>query len=171
MNSTLGDALEKAFEVKKNDYSNFVWKGEKQKDGDKYVQSSIRMIDMTPNQLKKCYDQCNLMLYNSNSKNLGRYLVLEEVQNQIEKCNVELFLRYCENVYLKNERSVTPRRTLYYSLREFIKNTNQKLKEQGANEIEDWSTIAISSAASNLPEEFRNIPISDVLDGCIDYLG
>ena len=40
MNNMLGDALKKAIDAKKNDYSNFVWKGEKKKDGEKYVQDS-----------------------------------------------------------------------------------------------------------------------------------
>ena len=85
MNTSVGDALQKAFDAKKNDYSNFVWKGEKRKDGDKYVQNSEKIIEMTPERLKECWNHCEKMLRNNNPKNLGRYNVLEEVLSQINK--------------------------------------------------------------------------------------
>ena len=159
----LGDALKKALDEKKNDYSNFIWKGEKEKDGDKFVQSSVRMIDMTPEQLQKCYDQCNLMLYNTNVKNLGRYHVLDEVTEQIEKCNTELLLRYFENTHKRDElRNTITRFTLMVSLRQFMKNNSH---------VQNWTIVPITSITDNLPEEFHNISISEVLDGCTDNLG
>lgn len=163
MNNVLGNALQKALDKKKKDYSNFVWKGEKRKSGDKFVQDSIRLIDMSPVQLKKCYQHCNTMLYSDNPKHPGRYNVLEEVTDQINKCNVELLLRYCENTYKHDEtRRVIPRSTLNLSLRALKANTP---------EIEDWSNVKITTATSGLPAEFHNINIPDVLDGCIYYLG
>lgn len=175
MNTVLGEALKQANIVgssdKKPNFSSFVWKGEKYKEGTKYVQNVEQIEDMTPKRLQECYNHCIKMLNNTNVKALGRYKVLEEVDDQINKCNVELFLRYCENSYKQNERDGINRSTLRINLRQFIQNTNKKLKEQDKKEIEDWSNIPISEAASHLPEEFKNISISDVLDGCIDYLG
>ena len=163
MNNSLGDALKKALEEKKNDYSNFVWKGEKKKDGEKYVQNSERLIDMTPQKLKSCYKHCQKMLYNEDPKHYGRYNVLKEVNDQINKCNVELLLRYYENGYKRDEnRGVVPRSTLNLSLRALKANNP---------EIEDWSVVPITQATSGLPAEFHNINIEDVLDGCIYYLG
>ena len=92
MNNVLGDALQKALNAKKNDFSSFVWKGEKRKEGDKYVQDSIRLVDMSAEQLKKCYEHCEKMLHNEDPKNLGRYNVLDEVTDQMNKCNVELLI-------------------------------------------------------------------------------
>lgn len=163
MNNTLGDALQKALDAKKNDYSNFIWKGEKIKEGDKYVQNSERLIDMSPEKLRKCYEHCEKMLYNDNPKSLGRYNVLEQVNSQINKCNVELLLRYCENSYLHDERRASTRRTpnLMLSLRGLMNNNP---------EIKDWSIIPITKVMDNLPSEFENINVSDVLDGCIDCL-
>lgn len=161
--NTLGDALQKALEEKKNDYSNFVWKGEKRKEGDKYVQESKRMIDMSPQELKKCYTRCETMLYNSNPKNLGRFNILVEVTEQINKCNAELFLRYCENSYLRDEnRQDVKRRSFWINLREFTANNP---------EIKDWSNIPITQVASRVPSEFNDVNIADVLDGCIYCLG
>jgi hypothetical protein len=45
MNNVLGDALQKAMDIKKSDYSSFVWKGEKKKDGErKYVKMRKRYV-------------------------------------------------------------------------------------------------------------------------------
>lgn len=159
--NTIADAFEKALN-EKNHFSNFVWKGEKKKVGDKYVQETIKFVDMTPEQLQACYNHCNKMLYNENPKHLGRYNVLEEVTDQINKCNVELLIRYYENAYKSNEnRQVIPRSTLNLDLR--------KLKANSPD-IPDWNKVMISSV-SKVPAEFNNININDLLDGCIFYLG
>ena len=163
MNNVLGDALQKAIDAKKNDYSNFVWKGEKRKDGDKYVQESEKIIDMSPEKLVECWKHCEKMLHNDDPKHLGRYNVLEEVTSQINKCNTELLLRYFENTYQKRENtSATKRFSLMVSLRQLMSNNV---------EISDWSVVPISYISDNLPDEFKDISIEDVLNGCTDNLG
>jgi len=161
MNNVLGDALQKALSAKKNDFSSFVWKGEKRKEGDKYVQDSIRLIDMSEEQLKNCYEHCEKMLHNDDPKNLGRLNVLDEVTDQINKCNVELLLRYFENSYLKDGREDIRRKSLWVSLREF----------KGNNPDIPLEKVSITKITSNLPSEFDDVSISDVMDGCLDYLG
>lgn len=161
MNNSIGDALQKAFNEKKNDYSNFIWKGAKRKDGKKCVQDSVRIIDMSPEELKAAYKHCDKMLYNDNPKNLGRYNVLEEITSQIHKCNIELFLRYSENVYQHTGREIVTRFQLMCSLRQ-LKQNNQ--------DIQDWSTVPIYQVTSELPTEFNDLSVEDVMDGCIDRL-
>ena len=175
MNTVVGDALQKAFEAKKNDYSNFVWKGEKRKDGEKYVQQSEKISNMSPERLKECWLHCEKMLHNNDPKHLGRYNVLEEVNSQITKCNIELFLRYLENSYKKRENYIpTPRYKMMLAIKEFIRNSEKEADEQG---IElDWKKISAShlsgdSFSSEFSSEFQDISISDVLDGCTDNLG
>jgi hypothetical protein len=161
--STIGDALQKALDNKKNDYSNFIWKGEKKKEGKKFVQESERMIDMSPERLKECWQRCEIMLHNDDPKHLGRYNVLNEVLSQINKCNVELLLRYFENTYQPRENTVaTKRSSLMVSIRQLMSNNP---------EIQDWTGISISKIGENIPDEFKDININDVLDGCIDNLG
>jgi hypothetical protein len=163
MNSVLGDALQKALDAKKNDYSNFVWKGEKRKEGDKYVQESEKISEMSPERLKECWNHCEKMLRNDDPKHLGRYNVLEEVTSQINKCNTELLLRYFENTYQKRENGIATKRfSLMISLRQFQNNNP---------EITDLSSIPFVKITENLPDEFSDISISDVLDGCTDNLG
>ena len=171
MNSVLGDALKKAIDAKKNDYSNFVWKGEKKKEGDKYVQDNEKIVDMTPERLKECWEHCERMLRNDDPKHLGRYNVLEEVTKEIEKCNVELFLRYLENKYLVREHyNPTPRFKMMVAIREFIKNSEQEAEARGISL--DWKTLPITHLSEGgFPAEFQDISISDALEGCIDQLG
>lgn len=171
MNTSVGDALQKAFEAKKNDFSNFVWKGEKVKLGDKYVQKSEKIADMSPERLKECWMHCEKMLRNSDPKHLGRYNVLEEVTSQINKCNTELFLRYLENSYKKREHYIpTPRYKMMLAVKEFIRNSEKEAEEQG---IElNWNKISATQlSGEELASEFQDISIADVLDGCIDQLG
>ena len=163
MNNVLGDALQKALDSKKNDYSNFVWKGEKKKSGDKYIQETERIIDMSPERLVECWKHCEKMLNNNDPKHLGRYNVLEEVTSQINKCNVELLLRYLENTYQKRENVYAVKRfSLMISLRQLMSKNS---------EISDWSVVPMSRISDDLPDEFRNVNIADVLDGCTDNLG
>jgi plasmid maintenance system antidote protein VapI len=163
MNNVLGDALQKALDFKKNDYSNFVWKGEKKKSGDKYVQETERIIDMSPERLVECWKHCEKMLNNNDPKHLGRYNVLEEVTSQINKCNVELLLRYLENTYQKRENVYAVKRfSLMISLRQLMSKNS---------EISDWSVVPMSRISDDLPDEFRDVNIADVLDGCTDNLG
>lgn len=163
MNNVLGDALTKALDAKKNDYSNFIWKGEKRKEGDKYVQQSERLIDMSPEKLKECWKHCDKMLKNEDSRHLGRYNVLEEVTSQINKCNTELLLRYFENTYQKRDHfNATKRFSLMISLRQLMSNNT---------EISNWNDVLFSQISDNLPEEFKDISVADVLDGCTDNLG
>lgn len=163
MNGTLGEALQKALDAKKSDFSNLIWKGEKRKEGEKYVQNSEKIVEMTPERLKECWSHCEKMLRNNDPKHLGRYNVLEEVTSEINKCNTELLLRYFENTYQKIEnRIATKRFSLMISLRQLMSNNS---------EISDWSVVPISHISDNLPDEFKDISISDVLDGCTDNLG
>lgn len=165
MSTVLEDAYERAVKTKRsNDFSSFVWKGEKIKEGEKYVQEQKRLIDMTPEELQKCYTHCSKMLFNDNPKHLGRYNVLEEVTRDINKCNVELLLRYFENNYQHDGRESVKRFSLMVSLRGMMQNHP---------EVNDWTKVPITDIANSfrLPAEFHSINVADVLDGCIDQLG
>ncbi len=171
MTTVLGDALNKALETKKNDYSSFIWKGEKKRDAKEYSQDEEKIIDMTPERLKECYNHCKKMLHNDDPKHLGRYNVLEEVSEQINKCNVELFLRYLENSYLRRENYIPiPRFKMMLAIRDFMSNSEQEAEKEG---IElNWNEISINNLnGGDFPAEFLSVNISDALDGCIDNLG
>lgn len=169
-NNVLEVAYKKALENKKSDFSSFVWKGEKRKEGEKYIQENERIIDMSPERLKACYNHCEKMLNNEDPRHLGRYNVLEEVTEQINKCNIELFLRYLENTYMRREHYVpTPRFKMMIAIRNFIQNSEKEAEEKGITL--DWNTLSITHlSGEEFPAEFRDISIYDALDGCTDNL-
>lgn len=152
--------LKEAFE--NASLQSYVWKGAKKKEGDKIIQESVKLMDMDSDELNKCYNHCKKMLYNDDPKHLGRYNILEEVNSQINKCNVELLLRYFENTYQQDERrSPTKRFSLMIDLRELMRNNPH---------VEDWSQVPITTVTSDLPSEFKDVKISDILQGCTDSL-
>lgn len=141
---------------KEQDINSFVWKGQKKiDDNGTYQQDEKRMVDMSEEELKSAYAHCKTMLFNRDPHNPGRYFVLEIVSDQRDRCGAELFLRYAE-------QKGTSRITLISSINEFLNNN----KEAFAN-----ITPTMDLAFQKLPDEFRDIPIELVLDGCLDRLG
>lgn len=162
----LGDKLTQALEQSKNDITSFIWKGPKKKVNGEYVQDEIKLIDATEAQLQEFYDHCKSMLYSDNKKNPGRYVLLNTVKDQQDKCNVELFIRWVEGRYLnRTERKPYPRFLYLQDLKTVLAN----------NDIskDDYENILISSmtTASDYPDEFRDIVVKDVVNGCVDGLG
>jgi len=96
------------------------------------------------------------MLFNKDTHNPGRYLVLDLISDQRDRCGAELFLRYAE------QSKGTSRITLISAINEFI--TNNK-------EVLSGIRPTLDLAFQKLPDEFKNIPLDLVLDGCLDRLG
>ena len=157
METVIGEKLRKAIEDKSTDINSFIWKGTKKLDENgKYKQSEKKLIDMTVQELNACYDHCKTMLFNKDVKNPGRYLVLEIIAEQKDRCGAELFLRYVEQ-----EKDIS-RFTLMNMLNSFLSNNKENLK--GIKPI-------ISHMFSGIPDEFDQIPLSLLMDGCLDRLG
>lgn len=142
---------------KKVDLNSFVWKGSKSLDETgKYKQSEKRLIDMTEKELKDCYNHCKTMLFNKDIQNPGRYVVLEIIADQKERCGAELFLRYIDMA------KGLSRFVLLTSINEFLGNNKEAFK--------NYKPI-VGDIFSNVPDEFEKIPLSLVIDGCLDRLG
>lgn len=157
METVIGEKLRKAIEDKSTDINSFIWKGTKKLDENgKYKQSEKKLIDMAVQELNACYDHCKTMLFNKDVKNPGRYLVLEIIAEQKDRCGAELFLRYVEQ-----EKDIS-RFTLMNMLNSFLSNNKENLK--GIKPI-------ISHMFSGIPDEFDQIPLSLLMDGCLDRLG
>ena len=141
--------IKEAFEKKKNDIRNYIWKGPKVKNSDgKFVQETVRLVDCPIDELKKYYNYCEEMLYNTNSKNPGRKTLLEIIQDQSDRCNTELFLRWQS-------------KNLGISRFQFF-NTNKELYKNG---------LTLSFVVENCPGDYAKIPLALALDGCLDTLG
>lgn len=136
----------------------FTWRGPKVKEGLKLVQTEKRLIDMKNDELSKCYEHCKLMLFNNDKKNLGRFLVLDEIKEQITKCGVELAIRWFEKFNCEPKYT---RFKLMGEVRSFISN----------NPHLDKSTIKLSDVYNGVPTDYANISTNDIIDGCLDNLG
>ena len=151
------ERLEEAIASKKADIKSFVWKGEKKEINGVMTQEEIRLIDADENQLKKFYNHCMSMLYNEDKQNPGRYLLLNIIKDQIERCNCELFLRWLE------QEKGKPRFTFLSDIRTILDNNKDS--------IPDTKSVPISAIVGGCPDEFKDIPISLVIEDCIDRLG
>ena len=153
--TVLGDKLGEALNAKANDINNYVWKGPKVNG----VQEEIKLVDASYEQLQKFYKHCNEMLYNSDSKYPGRITLLGIVDDQITRCRAELLVRW-----LRSEKQYTTTNCLE-DLRAIISNNKEQLTQDVIK------TYAIGNIMNGLPIEFERVPISLVMDACLDSLG
>lgn len=160
--TVLREKLMEAIEAKNNDINTFVWKFPRKSDG---TQEEIHLVDTTPEQLKTFYKHCLSMLYSNDKLNPGRHVLLDIIEEQRRKCNVELFLRKLEAGSICADGKPYPRHLYIQDLRAYM---NSHKEDFPSNELK---TISIASCASSLPREFERISIEEVLDGGLDQLG
>lgn len=151
----LGDKLREALNDKANDVNSYVWKGPKVNG----VQEEIKLVDADYDQLKRFYNHCEQMLYNSDTKNPGRLTLLDIVSDQIQRCRAELLIRW-----LRAEKQYTNTRCLE-DLRITIKNNKEILTN------ETIKVYPVGNILNGIPVEFREVPVSLVMDACLDSLG
>lgn len=150
------EKLAAAIAKKNNDITTFVWKGRKVEVNGQLIQDEKRLVDCSEGELRGFYNHCESMLYNDSKEYPGRYVLLDIIKDQRERCNTELFLRW-----LEQDRGI-PRFTFLPSLRVFLDN----------NKGIDAKEIFISEAVvGECPAEFARLPIDVVLEGCLDKLG
>ena len=158
----LREKLTEAINAKNNDVKTFVWKLARKSDG---TQEEIRLMDATPEQLNKFYKHCNSMLNSTDKLNPGRKVLLGIINEQREKCNVELFLRKLETGAICADGKGYPRYLYLQDLRAFIDSHKDQFP---TNELKN---ISIAACTNGLPREFERISIDSVLSACLDTLG
>lgn len=156
------EKLMEAMEAKSNDTKSFVWKLARKADG---TQEEIRLVDATPEQLNRFYKHCQSMLYSNDKLNPGRYVLLNIIEEQRKKCNVEIFLRKLESGAICADGQPYPRHLYIQDIRAYM---NAHKNEFPSSELKN---ISISSCTGGLPREFERISIEEVLDGGLDQLG
>lgn len=150
------EKLVAAIAKKNNDVNTFVWKGRKIEVNEQYVQEEKKLMDCSEQELKSFYNHCESMLYNDNKEYPGRYVLLNIIKDQRERCNTELFLRW-----LEQDKGI-PRFTFLPSLRAFLDNNT---------DIDPKETFISEALVGDCPAEFARLPIELVLEGCLDKLG
>lgn len=155
------EKLTEAIEAKSNDVKSFVWKMARQADG---TQEEIRLVDATPEQLNQFYKHCHSMLYSTDKLNPGRYVLLDIIKDQREKCNIELYLRKLKDGVLTGGKSY-PRHLYCQDILSCIKQ-NKALFPQS-----ELKNLSIGLITGGLPIEFERLSIDSVINGCLDQLG
>lgn len=149
-----------SYEDKLNSY---VWKKRKViVDNNTVTQDKVKMMDMTEDELSSARKHCINMLYNDSKFDPGRFLVLEEITEQINNCNTELAIRWFLSL-LDNDKPVYTRFSLLNQL-------NEKLKE--LRELNpEVSIFRLKDVYDGLPIDFQDIDIELIIRGCKDLLG
>lgn len=158
--SILKEKLSEAMESRQKEdlLNSFVWKGQKTLDiHGKYVQNEKKMMDMSEGEMIVAYEHCKTMLYNQDPKSPGRYNVLVLINDQKNKLGAELFIRYASS------KTGMSRFTLMESINSFLANNKEALKNYG--------TPTVTVMFSSVPDEFKNVTLDAVIDGCLDTLG
>lgn len=167
-NTDFSDKLSNAIEAKKNDATQYTWKYQKD---DTQHQREVKLYSMNEEELNKCYQHCNSMLYSKSKKLPGRYKLLDIIKFERYACNAELLKRYEATKFApKNgdrENSEASNITAFHTaLREYL----DKDEVKTAVPREAWYTTPIS-AVVDVPAEYQTIPIKTVLKALSNSLG
>ena len=159
----LKEKFEEAQAKKDNDINSFVWKGKKSIVDGTVVQETKKMMEASQEEIKGWLEKCSEMLYNNNKETPGRYILLNIIEDQRERCNAELFIRWLEH------DKDTPKYVFMTALRNFLDN-NPKIELEDGTFI-DTKKASIAIAVGDCPKEFMSLSIELVLDACLDQLG
>ena len=113
-------------------------------------------MDLDAGELQNVYNHTLDMLYRKTNYKFGKYQIRKNIQNMYSACNAELFRRY-----LSHDTTLE----LFKTNKNILDYINA-FKEQTGSTNED----SISVAFSNLPKEFENLKINDLLNACLDVL-
>lgn len=147
-----GDTLNKAIETSKErartDINNLVWK---YKNG-----TSKRLMDMDQDELQKCYDHCNSMLYSKTKTTPGKYTIKQIINRTYENVNAELFMRYI--LHEVNLEMFKTNKDLF----DFI------IAQKSSLNLKDSDYV--TTIFTNVPTIFEKVTIDRLLSACFDKL-
>lgn len=141
-------------EVEKN-IENYIWKGPKVNG----IQEEIRLVDCDLAKLQKFRNHCKQMLYNEDNKYPGRYVLIKIVEDQIQHCRAELLVRW-----LRSEKHYTYQ-NCFEDLKTIINNNKDSLTPEVVK------TYPIGNIISDIPNEYKRVPLELVLQACMYSLG
>jgi hypothetical protein len=149
-----------------DDITTYVWKGPKEMLNGQKFQDKIKLIDAADEQLIAFYDHCKSMLYSKDVLNPGRYVLIEKIQEDREKCNAELYIRYLEGIY-------KPEDNRSKKLRRFYLDDLNKYLSTHADQIppERYKDVYISDIMDDVPMEFSRLTVDLVRNAAKSDLG
>lgn len=144
--SDLADKLTAAITNKANDINSWSWIS---KNG-----TAVRFLDMSQEELQRCYNHTTDMLYRKTNYKFGKLEVRKNIKKMYDACNSELLHRY-----IQHELTVDVFKT-NKDILDFI----NRFKETNGVKNDDNITIMFSG----LPKEFETLTIGDLLKACLD---
>lgn len=145
---TLNRAIETSKERARTDINNLVWK---YKNG-----TSKRLMDMDQDELQKCYDHCNSMLYSKAKVTPGKYTIKQIINRTYENVNAELFMRYI--LHELNLEMFKTNKDLF----DFI------ISQKASLNLKDSDYV--TTIFTNVPTIFEKVTIDRLLSACFDKL-
>ena len=144
--------------------NSYIWKNKKDiVNKDTILQDEVKMMNMSEYELRTNYNHCKNMLYNNSKSDPGRYLVLKEIDQQINNCTAELAIRwFCQ---LSDEKGNL--KYSRFSLITEIKMILETLKDQYPKD----KIFRIQDIYSGVPVDFNPVTIDSIIKGCKDTLG
>lgn len=133
----------------------YIWKGPNVNG----VQQEIKLNECDLLELQKYHSHCMQMLYNDSPKQPGRCTLIKMVESQIQHCRAELLVRW-----LRSEKKYT-----YQHCYEDIQALIHKNKETLTQSVVE--TYPISALMSEIPNEYKRVPIGLVLKASMYSLG
>lgn len=142
----------------------YIWKNKKKfVDKNTTNQDEIKLLDMTEYQLRESYQHCKNMLFNDSKNDPGRYLVLEEISQQINNCSAELSIRWFCQLIDDHGNPKYSRFSLLNEVTTLIENIKSQYEEDHVFKLQDLY--------SNIPVDFKPVSIESIIKGCKDTLG
>lgn len=139
----------------------FVWKDAKLVRGSSEIQNETRFIDMNQDQLQTCYTHSKNMLYNTDPKNLGRIIILDQISQQLDNCGAELALRYFLDLKDNQGKYLYTNESLLMELHSWCRSIeNYDPKEN--YRLQDFVEV---------PTEYQGVLIETLMKACQDRLG
>ena len=122
----------------------YIWKGKKIQIGNDFAQEEFNLLEASKEQLEGCLKHCDTMLNNTDKYQPGRYVLCDLIKEQIVKCNVA--------IYIKEKSKTEPVMSIVNALR----GVNPECKLSDFMEVD---------------EQYKDLKVSDVIDGALDKLG
>ena len=102
--------------------NSYVWKDARLTFNKNEKQVETRLVDMEEEQLQMVYEHCKEMLYNTNPKNAGRMIILDQIAKQINYCRTELALRWFKSLTDSKGNYLYTNESLMVDLRSWTSN-------------------------------------------------
>ena len=139
----------------------YIWKDARVKDMQNPIQVETRLVDMTDDQLQMCYMHCKEMLYNTDPKNLGRMIVLQQISKQLDCIGAELALRYFKSLQDSSGNYIYTNEGLLCDILSWIRSI-PNYSAQDNYRLKDILQV---------PSEYQGVLLEELIKACKDTLG